>query len=195
MATLKTTRRRFICSASAIALGSACYGMNTRLNRSNFQTKEELFTKLDELVDKYLTVYGTCSQTTFIALNEAFNLQSENIVKALAPFPGVAFRGETCGAVSGSLCGIALIFEGDEPGNQLSSKPCVKFCSKIDSEYGSTRCREIIAHKTGVTYTIQKPEDYSVVYKDGGMNQCPAVIKGALHIAAEIILEKPGDVV
>jgi len=190
MKTRKTSRRKFICSASAFAFGTAAYGYASPLVAEQPQSIEEILKKQEDLVNTYFPIYGTCSQTTFLALNETFNLKAGDTLKALASFPGIAFRGETCGAVSACLCGIALIYEGDIPGNKLSNVPCVTFCSKFENEYGSTRCRDIIAHVTNKKYTIQKPEDYTMVARDGGLNHCKAVIHHALKIATEIILEK-----
>ena len=42
------------------------------------KSKEEIFNQLDELVDKYFPIFRTCSQTSFYALNEVFDLKSEN---------------------------------------------------------------------------------------------------------------------
>jgi C_GCAxxG_C_C family probable redox protein len=171
-------------------MGSAAFGINIPLNTNKKKSKEEIHKQLDELVDKYADIFGTCSQTSFYALNETFNLKADKIVKALASFPGIALRGETCGAVSGCLCGIALIFEGDKPGNKLSRKPSYEFCSKFESEFNTTRCRDVIEHMTKKKYPISKPEDYTLISKEGAFKNCRIVIKKALDIAAEIILEK-----
>jgi hypothetical protein len=42
---------------------------------------------------------GNCAQTSFSILNDEFDLGGDLILKALTPFPGIALRGETCGAV------------------------------------------------------------------------------------------------
>jgi C_GCAxxG_C_C family probable redox protein len=194
MKTNRTSRRKFLYSASAIAIGSTAFGFDIPNTSSRQKSKEEIFKQLDELVDKYLPIFGACSQTSFYALNETFNLRADKIVKALASFPGIAFRGETCGAVSGCLLGIALVYEEDNPGKKanqrLSRKPSINFCSKFESEFGTTRCRDVIRHKTGKEYSISKPEDYELLSRDGVYKHCPGVIKKALHDAAEIILEK-----
>ena len=194
MKTNRTSRRKFLCSASAIAIGSTAFGFDVPNTSPRQKSKEEIFKQLDELTDKYLPVFGACSQTSFHALNETFNLRADKIVKALASFPGIAFRGETCGAVSGCLLGIALVYEEGNPEKKakqrLSKKPSIDFCSKFESEFGSTRCRDVIRHKTGKEYSISKPEDYELLSRDGVYKHCPGVIKKALHDAAEIILEK-----
>jgi len=161
---------------------------------SNKKSKEEIFKQLDDLVDKYFPIFGTCSQTSFNALNETFNLKAKKVVKALASFPGIALRGETCGAVSGSLAAIALVYEEaimkDKENRGLSLEPSFTFCSKFEIEFGSTRCRDVIEQVTKKQYDISKPEDYEILAQEGVYTNCPRVVKKAVHIAAEIILEK-----
>jgi C_GCAxxG_C_C family probable redox protein len=196
--TKKCNRRSFIVKSIYTSLG---IGLNSSLLvaastpcSSGKKQDEEIFKVLDELVDKYLPIFGTCSQTSFYALNEAFNLKAEKFVKALAPFPGIALRGETCGAVSGCLSGIALVYEDDDIFNEekhgLSLKPSFTFCSKFEMEYGSTRCRDVIENVTGKKYNVAKPDDYDLLRQEGVYSNCPSVIKKAVHIAAEIILAK-----
>ena len=67
------------------------------------QTKDEIFEELDRKAIENLTLCGNCAQTTFLTLQEQFDLEGGAILKALTPFPGIALRGETCGAVTGSL--------------------------------------------------------------------------------------------
>lgn len=145
------------------------------------------------MVYKNFQVYGTCSQTAFSSLNEVFNLDAENIIKALASFPGIAMRGETCGAVSGCLLGIALVYEKDSDNTErpkLSAAPSINFCTRFENEYGSTRCRDVIRKVSNKEYQITKPQDYGILAQEGALNNCPLVQQKALHIAADIILEK-----
>ena len=53
---------------------------------------------------------GNCAQTSFAILNEEHDLDGDQILKALTPFPGIALRGETCGAVTGSLMALGLVY-------------------------------------------------------------------------------------
>ena len=190
----KTSRRKFILSASAVALGSAAFGLNMSAETKKTKSKEEVYKQLDDLVDKYLPVFGTCSQTSFYALNEVFRLKADNIVRALASFPGIAFTGETCGAVSGSLMAIALVFEANKIDYKkyarFSTEPSGKFCQEFENIYGSTRCRDVIKHNTGKEYALTKLEDYEEVSKDGAYKHCSGVIKKAVHLAADLIMEK-----
>jgi hypothetical protein len=76
------------------------------------KSKKEIFKELDEKVDKFMPMYGSCAQASFCALNEQFKLKADNkTIRALMPFTGgISLKGETCGAVSGSL--LAIGFKG-----------------------------------------------------------------------------------
>ncbi len=197
----KCNRRSFILksvyTSMGLTLSSSLLSSSLTSLSSNRQSKEDIYNQLDELVDKYIPIYGTCSQVSFIALNQAFNLNAENLVKALASFPGIAFRGETCGAVSGCLLGIALVYEEDSKNSEkqrLSVVPSINFCEKFESEFGSTRCRDIIKKMTNKEYQVFKLEDYEILAKDGALKDCHIVVKKALHIAADIILERSNTI-
>ena len=193
----KCGRRAFIVKSSRLAAGIILIPgiiSSSAINLSKQKrTREEIYKQIDELVSKNFPVYKTCSQTTFSTLNQVFNLDADNIIKALASFPGIAGRGETCGAVSGCLLGIALVYEKDFDGTErpkLSSAPSVNFCNQFENKYGSTRCRDVIQKVTKKNYQIAKPDDYKLLKEDGALKNCPIVVKNALHIAADIILEK-----
>ncbi|MGD8538897.1 MAG: C-GCAxxG-C-C family protein [Candidatus Aminicenantes bacterium] len=189
--------RRFFISKSALGSMGFLLIPGMVVSKSLFDTsprnKEEIYKQLDELVDKYYTLYGTCSQSSFHALNEVFDLKAENIIKGLVSFPGIALRGETCGAVTGSLLAIGMVYEDDqidEDRKRLSRAPSFKFCSEFESEYGTTRCRDVIEKVTGKKYTVKNHKDYESMYEEGVFSLCPVVIKKAVRIAANIILDK-----
>ena len=194
----KYDRRSFIikgfCSSLGITLSTGLLISSHISCSGNKKSKAEIHKQLDELVDKYFPVFGTCSQTSFQALNKTFNLKADKFVKALASLPGIALRGETCGAVSGCLLAISLAYEedniNDKVKQKLSREPSFTFCSKFESEYSSTRCRNIIEHLTKKKYNISKPEDYKILAQEGVYKNCPGVVKKAVHFAADIILEK-----
>jgi C_GCAxxG_C_C family probable redox protein len=193
----KCTRRSFISKSICTSIGVA-FSTNLLLAGSSksvvgMKQEEAIFKELDELVDEYLPKFHTCSQTSFYALNKVFNINADEFVKSLASMPGVASRGETCGAVTGSLLAIAMVYEEDifdEEMKRLSSEPSYSFCSQFENTYSSTRCRNIIEHVTGKKYNLDKWEDYELLISEGVLIICPAIIKEAVHIAAKIILEK-----
>jgi C_GCAxxG_C_C family probable redox protein len=189
------TRRSFISKSVLASMGLLFIpgvAVSDSLIYHGSKNKEKIYKQLDELVDKYYSLYGTCSQSSFHALNDIFDLKAENIIKGLVSFPGIALRGETCGAVIGSLLAIGLVYEEDiidDERKRLSRAPSFKFCSEFEKEYGTTRCRDVIEHITGKKYSVTKHEDYESMYEKGVFSLCPIVIKKAVKIAASIILE------
>src|SRR5690606_13627736 len=109
------------------------------------KTKEEIMIELEEKVIKYVKMYGTCSQTSFCALNEQFELKGENTAPSLMLFAGgIAGRRETCGAVVGSLLAIGFAFSPKDKKELMMQTPSIKFANQFftnfEQEFGSTRC-------------------------------------------------------
>jgi len=85
---------------------------------------------------------GNCAQTSFVVLQEEFDLEGDQILRALTPFPGIALRGETCGAVIGCLMALGLEFGRDDLSDwrgYIGSLPSARrFCTRFEEENGST---------------------------------------------------------
>ncbi|MCD4710417.1 MAG: C-GCAxxG-C-C family protein [Bacteroidales bacterium] len=95
------------------APGSLSSGENNFSDKlaENRQMPRDLVMKmLDQKVDHYMQLSHHCAQSSFIALKEQFGLNGEQVIKALTPMPGIAERGETCGAVTGPLMAMGLIY-------------------------------------------------------------------------------------
>jgi len=62
--------------------------------------------------------------------------------KALTPFPGIALRGETCGAVVGGLLALGIVYGRDTlddwDGYLRSLRPGRAFCRAFEREFDST---------------------------------------------------------
>ena len=153
------------------------------------KSKEEIFKELEVKVET--SRYGACSQRSFAALNEQFELKADQTIPALLPFAGgIAGKRETCGAVTGSLFAIGIYFETiiGNPGSSM--KYARLFFDRFSEEFGSTRCKEVINHHFGRYYDLENPEDQKlfmeVSKKIGG---CLKVIQKAVVMAGDIILE------
>lgn len=157
--------------------------------------KEELLKELEKKVEKLMPMRRSCAITSFAALNEQFQLKAdERTIRALMPFTGgLASRGETCGAVSGSLLAIGLFFESlnqkgeGKPGSSL--KYGGMFFDRFAKEFGSTRCKEVVKHQYGRYYDFQKPEEIKLFMEAAKSGKCMEVVKKAVRIAGDIILE------
>jgi C_GCAxxG_C_C family probable redox protein len=158
------------------------------------QPSREVLDELDEKAAKYLAISMNCAQTSFVTLKERFNLDDGAILKALTPFPGVALRGETCGAVIGSMMALGLIYGretlDDLQGFLASLPPARKFCYRFEKELGSTMCGDILEAKFGKRYDLADPAQVAEWQAAGALDKCTAVVRSAVRIAAQIIMEK-----
>ena len=213
----KLKRRDFIYSTIAAAIGSVALGScsikekeksdriikdsdeKTFENKisENLQMPRDLVMKLlDQKVNKYMQISYNCAQSSFLALKEQFGLKGDDVIKALTPLTGIAERGETCGAVIGSLMAFGLIYGRGE--NELhdwdkyrdSLIPSGKFCELFEKEFGTIMCHDIQEEKFGRCFHLTNPKELEEFQKAGATDKCSAVVRSAVRIAAEIILER-----
>ncbi len=137
---------------------------------------------------------GNCAQTSFAVLQDEFDLDAGQILKALTPFPGIALRGETCGAVVGCLMALGLVFGRDDlndwSGYLASLPPARRFCRRFEKEHGSTVCASILEAKLGRSFNLADVTEASEYLSAGGQEACSNVIASAVQIAAEAIMSK-----
>ncbi len=135
-----------------------------------------------------------CAQTSFAVLQDEFGLDGSTILKALTPFPGIALRGETCGAVVGSLMAIGLVYGRDDledwHGYLGSLPPARRFARRFEELNGSTDCGHILEAKLGRTFNLADTGQSLEYVQAGGPEVCGEVIAGAVQIAAELIARK-----
>lgn len=155
---------------------------------------EEALATLDQKAAEYLALSGNCAQTSFLALQEQFGLDGGPILKALTPFPGIALRGETCGAVIGCLMALGLVHGreklDDVRGFLVSLRRARKFCQRFEDELGSTMCADIVEAESGKRYDLADRAQAAEWQAGGGLEQCTAVVRKAVRIAADIGLDK-----
>lgn len=135
-----------------------------------------------------------CAQTAFAVLQQEFELEGKEILRALTPFPGIALRGETCGAVTGCLMAIGLVYGrndlDDWKSYVASLPPSRRFCRRFEEQYGSTACADILDRKMGHRYDLANRVEAVKYALGGGKKVCGEVVTSAVQIAAQIITEK-----
>jgi C_GCAxxG_C_C family probable redox protein len=201
-------RRDFIVLGPAVAgsifLGNCTpKGDNTKadsvieepdaMSISKSMPKDQVFKLLDQKVNHYMELSHHCAQSSFLALSEQFGLGNDDMVKALSPIPGIADRGETCGAVSGALLALGLVFGknniSDWQGYRDSLKPANEFCDRFEQELGSLRCRNIVKSEFGMELDLRKEDDLQKFREADAAHTCSKVVRTAVRIAADLILE------
>jgi C_GCAxxG_C_C family probable redox protein len=146
---------------------------------------------LARMVKDTLDKSQNCAQTSFSVIQEEFDLDGGPILKALTPFPGIALRGETCGAIIGCLMAIGMIYGrenlDDWKGYLASLPPSRRFCRRFEDEQGSTNCADLLEINFGHRYDLANRVDALKYAMGGGKKKCGKIITSAVYIAAEII--------
>ncbi len=151
-------------------------------NRSN---------ELTAMVTHTLELSDNCAQTAFAVLQQAFNLDGADILKALTPFPGLALRGETCGAVTGCLMALGLVYGRDDLGDMRgflrSLPPARRFCRRFVEQNGSTACAQILEQKLGRAFNLADQAEALEYAAAGGAAACAQVVVSAVQIASGLM--------
>jgi C_GCAxxG_C_C family probable redox protein len=157
-------------------------------------SQEDRLSPLAQKVTDVLASSGNCAQTSFAVLQQEFSLEGGTILKALTPFPGIALRGETCGAVVGCLMAIGLVFGRDKlddwKGYIDSLPPSRRFCRRFEEAHGSTSCANLLEAKLGRRFNLADRGESLEYVAAGGPQACGEIITSAVQIAAEIIVKK-----
>ncbi|WP_373898693.1 C-GCAxxG-C-C family (seleno)protein [Haloimpatiens sp. FM7315] len=84
----------------------------------------------------------SCSETMVYAANEAYSLNlDEKTLKALAPFSGGMWTEDTCGAITGSLAVLGILFTDKRAHNSDQLKELViEFQEKFEEKLKTKKC-------------------------------------------------------
>lgn len=196
--TNKICRRTFLTKSMGCTAGLTLMAfpgiLNEVLAAKGDKSKEEILKELEEKAEKFMPIYKGCSSASFAALNEQFKLNADNAILPLMPFAGgLAGKGETCGAVSGSMLALGFFFGPIDQKEKSMLPASVRnggvFMDRFTKEFGSTRCREVGKHQYGRYYDFSKPEDQKLFMEASQKSgKCLEVVKKAVLIAGDIIL-------
>lgn len=124
------------------------------------------------------------------------------VLKALEIMPGIAFRGETCGAVLGAFAALGISSgRGQLEGGDVESIRSIvtqstAFCHAFEKEFGSLICNDIHPQLLGRTYNwaeiLADPEQLQEMMEGAALmaQKCRVPAGKAARFAAEIILEE-----
>lgn len=138
-----------------------------------------------------LAISHNCAQASFAVLAERYDLDGATVLRALTPLPGLALRGEACGAVTGCLMAIGLAHGRDrldDTRRQLASLALGReFCRQFEDLHGSTSCAAILESKLGRSFDLAGREEAREYAAAGGPEACGEVVAGAVELAGRII--------
>ena len=159
---------------------------------------EEELNQLERRIQGNVFRHGNCAQTSFDILQEHFGLEDGKIFKALTTLPGIGLRGETCGAVIGSLMALGLVYgrgKQDEYSKFLVAASLAQdFCRRFENELGSTNCGDILDSHMGRQFNFADPKGMDEFRAANGTTVCSGVVRSAVLIAAQLMLEHPTEV-
>ncbi|TCO74751.1 C-GCAxxG-C-C family (seleno)protein [Marinisporobacter balticus] len=106
----------------------------------------------------------SCSETMVYAANEAYDLHLDpNTFKALAPFSGGMWIEDVCGALTGSLAVLGIIFTNHVAHESEHLKALtLEFIEKFEAKLGSRNCAKLKEN-----YRTEEEGCNSVIYAAG----------------------------
>ena len=164
------------------------------VNRDELIThKEEILDRIQRRGEEYCYVTRNCARGSATALFETFGLGNMEMIKALAPFPGLAMTGGTCGPVTGGLMAIGLHFSNTDMTNFEDRSHYVaahKFLDRFEEAFGSLVCPGIQEFILGKYMDpMASPENREAFDKAHAREKCPLAPGMGARIAAQVIIE------
>ena len=150
-----------------------------------------------------------CNQSTLGALLREFlpdNPGIEELIKAGSAMPGIGVRNETCGAVSGGVLFLGVLYGGDgtqkpmmgyAETKKFTEKMSVatEYCYKFIEKMGSTMCKDVHTKIMGKQYEFTEFEPLMKFYNDGASTKCQAVVEAGIRIVCDLILDENGKII
>lgn len=157
------------------------------------QPAEDVLDRVERKAGDYEELWENCAQGTLLALQEEFQIGNEQTLKMATSMPGVASRGETCGAVIGALMALALEFGREKAEDSqavgITTSRSRKLCKRFEDEFGSCNCRDVQHRLFGRSFDFYNPEDQAAIESAGMGKKCRIPAGRAARLAAEIILK------
>lgn len=129
-----------------------------------------------------------CSQAVLAAFADECGISFEQAVKLGSCFGSGMRKGEVCGAVTGALMVIGLLFgqknAADTDGRQVSNQMNDKMMNRFKEKCGSYLCNDLLK------CDISTPEGVKYA-KDNNLftDFCPKMVEAAVEVVEEIIKE------
>lgn len=155
-------------------------------------SQEEVIKQVEEKAKLYVKRSNNCCQATFLALQEQFELGNSLLLKACTIMPGIAGRGETCGAVVAGLMALGIVHGRDDIDDMEQLAKALRkgrrFCQDFEAEFGSTRCSEVQKLLFGRSFDFWDTEQAAEFQHCGGRDRCGIVVAKAARIFSETYL-------
>lgn len=139
-----------------------------------------------ELALKYFNMKYHCSQAVLAAYSDLTGLSIDESLKLGSCFGSGMRQGEVCGAATGALMVLGLIFGYTDPNNkEQSNRINDKFLKRFKEENGSYLCNELLK------CDIRTMDGVNYARKNNLFTEfCPKMVYSATKILDEIIKEE-----
>lgn len=127
-----------------------------------------------------------CSQVVTGQFADRMGMTREQARKVSACFGGGMMCGETCGAVTGALMVIGMVYghseEGDEAQKEKMSQKTAEFKKLFLEKYPSCMCRDLLGHDISVPGEMDKVLEKGLLF-----DFCPIVVEDTIEILEKIL--------
>ena len=157
--------------------------------------REQILDRVQLRAEENNRILMNCAQSTALALMEEFGLGNIDIIKALAPFPGIGGTGEMCGGITGSLINFGLYFSNedllDSEGMDKLMVNAQKFMASFEDVVGHWHCADII-EKVVLGHRLnpgESPAAMATFAREKGFEKCCLMPGIGSRLAAGFIID------
>ncbi|MGE5363345.1 MAG: C-GCAxxG-C-C family protein [Bacteroidota bacterium] len=128
-----------------------------------------------------------CAQAVFSSMSGELGIDDELAKKISCGFgAGMAYTGQTCGAVTGAFMLIGLKYgmsdQTDTQSKEKTYRVIQEFRDRFSEMHGGITCRELLG------YDFSTPEGMEMIKKTGiNKQRCPGIVKDAARLASELL--------
>lgn len=156
------------------------------------QTREEVLQQLEQKAGDYEELFDSCAQGTLLALQEQFNLGDADTLKASTAMPGVALRGQSCGAIISGIMALGMAMGRDKPEDSKAVLHTIvaarTLCDKFEAKFGSCNCHDVQQHIFGRSFNLMNPKEVEEFAKAAAAKKCRIPVGFAARTVGEMIL-------
>lgn len=165
----------------------------------NAEEQERLIVEIEETANSNAEKYHGCSQRALYALQQHLDLWNIDVFRAASGFSGgIGGCGELCGALTGGLIAIGMVYgrhslESIETSSAFadSMERSAQRCDRFKEEFGSLNCRDVQKLIFGRSWDMGNPEEKNDFLSRADVNKCSnMVIKKVARMAAEVIFQR-----
>jgi C_GCAxxG_C_C family probable redox protein len=145
----------------------------------------------------YMNELHSCAFCTMRALQDTFDWQDDNLLKASGAFTGgIGGMADTCGSLSAVAMLLGMVY-GAGRHDGLDAMDKMAFTGHLAREYfnwfrkkwGTVNCNQILINLTGVKRDYSDPHQFMLAAEEGVLDKCTGVVEENVAKAAEMIWE------